>query len=198
MAHRDNGNPTSAQIEANPLAQYGLTQPLQTQKYRAQTIISFDPGVVCTGAAVNRNGVVTLCRLMPRMGKSDLFLRSVELRTQVETLWRQVQCFDNALVLIEYPQIYVSRIRRGETREDPKHLIDIALLCGVIVSVMSQSFDCRLIHPAEWKGQVDKDVMIDRIVAHLTPQERQLIPGGALAHNGIDAMGITLKACGRL
>ena len=188
----------SEQTSYNPLlALRQLKQPLQTRKYQKKNIIAIDPGVICTGVAKLFNSKVISVELHTRKIK-ELPERLAELRQQLNEYLFITEEREESIVLIEYPQIYTSRIRRGETRENPRHLLDIAAICGVVVAVMSQSYECVFVNPAEWKGQVNGDVMTGRILARLTETEKELVPQSRLAHNGIDAIGLGLWACGRL
>ncbi len=90
------------------------------------------------------------------------------------------------LVIIEHPRVYP-----GMSEKDPNDLLDVAavgsacaaLFGGVVQTVM----------PSEWKGNVQKDVMTERIRSKLTPYEIARVEGPKhLIHNALDAAGIGL------
>jgi hypothetical protein len=92
--------------------------------------------------------------------------------------------------VIECPQVYVHSRAKG----DPNDLIRLALMAGVIVGAIGQKNVVEY-RPAEWKGQVPKDVMTERIKRSLNKgeQSRVVLPRAmSLAHNVWDAVGIGL------
>jgi hypothetical protein len=92
-------------------------------------------------------------------------------------------------IVLERPQVYV----RSRAKGDPNDLITLALAAGAIAG----QFNVQVIEyrPAEWKGQVPKEIMIDRIRETLDADERaavELPNARSLAHNVWDAVGIGL------
>ena len=57
------------------------------------------------------------------------------------------------------------------------------------------STDTILVKPAEWKGQVPKKIMNERVLSKLSAQERAIVKDN---HNAIDAVGLGLHVLGRL
>lgn len=88
---------------------------------------------------------------------------------------------------IEKPQVYVQSKLKG----DPNDLIDLAIAVGKISTRFSEVVMYR---PAQWKGQVPKDIMTERIKLKLSNRELDLVdlPAKSLQHNVWDAIGIGL------
>jgi hypothetical protein len=99
------------------------------------------------------------------------------------------------LLAVEFPQVYQGSKAKG----DPRDLLTLAAIDGGILLSVSHR-EARRYFPREWKGQVDGDVMLDRILARLSPSEVGRIERcpESLRHNVIDAIGIGLFAAGRL
>lgn len=90
------------------------------------------------------------------------------------------------LTLIEHPRVYP-----GMPDVDLNDLLDVA---GVGASCALLFGNPRTVFPSEWKGNVKKDVMTERIRGKLDPLEFGRIEGGPkhLMHNALDAVGIGL------
>jgi hypothetical protein len=54
----------------------------------------------------------------------------------------------------------------------------------------------RALYPSEWKGQVPKDVMNERVLKRLSVKEHEALVSSD--HNTLDAVGIGLFHSGRL
>lgn len=80
-------------------------------------------------------------------------------------------------------------------KTDPNDLIALAYEAGRFYGC----FDCpvTLIKPAEWKGQVPKDITKKRILSLLDEAEINAIVKGGEMHNVFDAIGIGLFGLGR-
>lgn len=103
---------------------------------------------------------------------------------------------------VEWPRVYATRLRRGESKVDPNDLLALAgvdaAVAGIFGGVPVHSYA-----PSEWKGQMPKDVCQARIRSRLTPAEEHFAEAGAAAagpagHNVWDAVGIGLHHTGRL
>ena len=98
-------------------------------------------------------------------------------------------------IVIERPQVYIPRLMKG----DPNDLINLAMVVGALLATLHGPGETVL--PASWKGQVPKDIMVNRIKKRLAPEElaRAMLPKTKdLQHNVFDAIGIGLWAVGRL
>jgi hypothetical protein len=104
-------------------------------------------------------------------------------------------------LVIEKPQIY----RASKSKADPNDLITLAIQVGRYVErARHAGMTATLVTPAEWKGQVPKDVIVPRILAALNEGERAIATRVSLGiakgkvHNMVEAIGIGLHACGRM
>lgn len=97
------------------------------------------------------------------------------------------------LLAVEFPQVYAGAKAIG----DPRDLLTLAAIDGAITIQCGR--EVLRYFPREWKGQVDPDVLIERVKDRLDPAElaRVELPAAHLAHNVWDAVGIGLKAAGR-
>lgn len=96
-------------------------------------------------------------------------------------------------LIIEVPRIYPrSDQRKGD-------LNDLLELAGVVGAIATQWASVKFYYPAQWKGQVPKKIMTERIRKQLRPVELEnIISVGAKDHNTLDAVGIFLHSVGRL
>ena len=166
-------------------------------------IFAIDPGLRWCGFAVfNGNGHLVEARLIKSQETSargppawkamaDGVRARVEAVTQAER--DRFLCAIRAPVktlVIEVPRIYPhSRDQKGD-------LNDLLELAGV-VGAISQLFPVMShVYPADWKGQLPKKVMNERVLRTFTAAE-----GDSLIHhdhNTLDAVGIGLHHLGRL
>jgi hypothetical protein len=99
------------------------------------------------------------------------------------------------LVAVEVPQIYGPRQQKR-----PNDLIKVALLVGALGGLLPESLPIKEYRPSNWKGQVPKKIMVERIKAKLSAEERGrvLLPSAkSEEHNVYDAVGIGLHFCKR-
>jgi len=97
-------------------------------------------------------------------------------------------------MVIELPQVYVASRSKG----DPNDLIALASVVGALTHwFRGMTF---VYSPRAWKGTVDKKVMTERILKHLSEEERGRIQKApkSLLHNSIDACGLGLHHLKRL
>jgi hypothetical protein len=95
--------------------------------------------------------------------------------------------------VIEKPQVY----RRALSKGDPNDLITLAVQVGRYAERLEHGgARVDLVTPAEWKGQVPKDVHHQRIRKELTGRESDAVDlAGAPSrklHNVLDAVGLGL------
>jgi len=97
-------------------------------------------------------------------------------------------------LVIEIPQVYV----RARSKGDPNDLIMLAGLVGAFVYCFGNA--SKLYRPAEWKGQVTKEITEQRARKRLSPDELsriELPSAKGLHHNVWDAVGLGLHHLGR-
>jgi len=159
-------------------------------------LVSIDPGLRHCGVAFFDEGVLVKAFLVKneekhargpithlRMAEAvSKWLRSVGARTGYYTL------------VVEYPRIYPgSSQQKGD-------LNDIVELGGVVSALVAwlavEPENFRALYPSEWKGQVPKDVMNERVLKRLSVKEHEALVSSD--HNTLDAVGIGLFHNGRL
>lgn len=95
-------------------------------------------------------------------------------------------------VIVELPQVYV--VGKG----DPNDLIALAFAAGRITRRFS---DVDTVKPAQWKGQLPKEVHHRRVRACLESAELDAIENSGIArgklHNALDAVALGLWKLGR-
>ena len=102
------------------------------------------------------------------------------------------------LLVVEVPQVYDQQKQSGR-QED---LIQLALVAGAVLRgarpCVRKAIDVKA---ARWKGQVDKPIMIKRVMSKLSFEEHAavVLPSAkGLHHNVWDAIGIGLWRLGRI
>lgn len=98
-------------------------------------------------------------------------------------------------VIIEHPIVYPSSNNIG----DPNDLLDVVAVGAAVAAGFNAGY-IETVFPREWKGQVPKDVMTERISRAITAEERPRIEKcqASLMHNVLDAVGIGLHKLNRL
>ena len=119
----------------------------------------------------------------------------------VEDLPMGKRFFREADLAIELPQVYRSSHQAVDKHKvNPNDLIDLAAVVGAVTASFRRP--TRVYLPAEWKGQVPKEIVHERARARLSADELAVIERGAprasLAHNMWDAVSIFLKHSGRM
>lgn len=99
--------------------------------------------------------------------------------------------------VIELPRWY------PHDQKDVNDLIDLAVQVGEVKHFLEAArCEVELVWPRTWKGNVKKEIMTERILSRLTPDELALVPLRPRArtpdHNAVDAIGLGLWKLGRL
>ncbi len=97
-------------------------------------------------------------------------------------------------LVVEWPQIYARE--EGKSKGNPNLLTPLAGVCSALGALFSEVTVLTPVMPADWKRQMTKPVVIERVKARLSDAERHNIPP-RLAHDGYEAIGIGLWALGR-
>lgn len=102
---------------------------------------------------------------------------------------------------IELPQVY----ERGHQTErkrgtDPNDLIQLAAVVGTLCHVFESAAAQIVYLPAEWKGQVPKEIMHERARKRLSAEEMTRLPilAKSTLHNVLDAVSIGLVVLERM
>lgn len=161
----------------------------------SKLLVSIDPGIRATGVGVFEDKTLIASRYVYNSSSKGLGPQeSYTMARQIKT-WLQGAGYEFINVLaMEWPQVYP--VSKG----DPNDLLP---LCGVDAALVAllDAPGLSVIHylPMGWKGQLPKEVMCERIVQRLSPEERTLIHDvGHLTHNVIDSIGVGLHYLGRL
>lgn len=95
------------------------------------------------------------------------------------------QPYGQVNLVLEIPQVY-----EKASEKDKNDLIDLAGVQGAIVGGFPQGFVEWSPKPAEWKGQLPKEVSEKRVDSKLTAAEKALIdwPAESYRHNVYDAI----------
>lgn len=123
---------------------------------------------------------------------------AVELAQRAAGLIRAETGLEAHHVVYERMQVYAGQRQKG----DQNDLIELAEIGGGMAALLAST--STPLRPREWKGQVPKDVLEGRVRKRLSEQELALTEArleaypASLRHNGWDAVGIGLWACGRL
>lgn len=167
------------------------------------TLLAVDPGIRGCGAALFDGSRLVAAAYVKnpitsgnRANEAAAVGHAVALWVHETHYWRVID-----FVVVEWPQIYASRIRAGRTKEDPNDLLALAGVVSVVAAEVGNDTDAASYAPAEWKGQVPKEVMCARIVARLDEAERAIVEAvlpASKRHNAIDAVGLGLRHLGRL
>jgi len=104
---------------------------------------------------------------------------------------------EHTLIVVEYPEQY------SHTPAPRSSVQGLACTGGGIVSMLKRdSNKVEFVLPKTWKGQVPKDIMLNRIVAKLSDTEKQILESKnyikSKKHNVIDAIGLGLFKLNRL
>lgn len=209
------------------IAQPGITGD-STPKRTTYTRLCLDPGIRVAGAALYRNDRMIAASVIPNPVKVGNGVAACVAMAREIFTWachklytvphldsdRRGGTIDE--LCAEWPKIYATRIRRGETKEDPSYLLNLAGV-GAALGALLPAATLTHVEPDTWKGQVPADAFTARILGRLEPDEIEALAKGILAvdpvlltdridrllkhktaHNAIDAIGIGLYQLGRL
>lgn len=163
-------------------------------------LVSMDPGIRCCGVAVFKHDgtVPRLARalIVRNPVKSGDDLNAVRLMAKEVLATLRNETYYGYDFVSEWPQVY----RAVRSKGDPNDLMPLAGVVGFVASASWGSV--RRFLPAEWKGQMPKDVCEKRALSRLDAAEQVVLAACAvpasLRHNVIDAVAIGLHAAGRL
>jgi len=145
--------------------------------------LAIDPGKR-TGVALFDGDLLTFATTVTSTEKDHL-RRAVDVANRVVTT---TTLRHPLRVVFEWPQIYT------KLKGDGSDMLSLAAICGAIATNFRGS-EIVSYKPREWKGQMTKVVCAERIRSRLSATEAKWLEG--LPHDGVDAIGIGLKALGR-
>jgi hypothetical protein len=155
-------------------------------------IASIDPGINRSGLAIFRQDKLLYATYVTGAGKGNPLAERV--REMAFKLANQISAYTVNTIVTECPQIYPGKTAKGS---DPTNdLIPLAQI-GAWLSGYLPKLYWEQVYPREWKSQVEKKAMNERIIERLSAEERGQIQG-AIYHDTIDAIGIGLHYLNRL
>jgi len=144
------------------------------------TVITIDPGVKASGVA---------------LWSAEGTLIEGSYRTIQEVKLLLSELLKPSLLICEFPRIYP---KAAQHKGDLNDLLNLSAVVGYIEGLFC-CVEPRRIYPSEWKGQVPKVIMTERIKKALTPLELARVKSvGSKTHNVLDAVGIGLHHFERL
>ncbi len=157
-------------------------------------MITIDPNLRGCGVALWQNGLLVRAMYVKGPAKGRGYAVAEELAYHVELA---VKDFDISLIVCEYPRFYGSTHDKG----DPNDLIDVAVV-GAAVSTKLDSLCSHIEHvfPSDWKGNVKKQIMLERIWSKLSDAEKAVVQktNKSDTEDILDAVGIGLWKLNRL
>lgn len=151
--------------------------------------ITVDPGKD-TGIAVWKRGILDWAGLARGTWHEAARVATEKLRTRYDE-----ELLNDAEMLFEAPQFY------GTGGKKENDLVGLLLLSGALAGYLNlEPGSVSFVHVRDWKGQVPKNVMVNRIKKKLSRAEIARIDTVAktLQHNIYDAVGIGLHLHDRL
>lgn len=155
--------------------------------------IGIDPGARYFGAAIGRENKLVAATVF--RGHEDN-VGPVLIEQFALWVFRQVGTGSREFIG-ELPKVYSA----GQQKGDQNDLIRVAYSLGVVLSTGRAGVDSiQLVSPREWKGTVEGEAMITRILGRLSDEERKTIDVDRSAdkEHAVDAAGLILWKWGRL
>lgn len=152
-------------------------------------MVAVDPGIHWCGVSIWEKARLR-CALLVKHDSGEAGCHAaIPMAHAIRDVLTQVGLLPHTLV-VEMPQVYV----RERSKGDPNDLVDLAAVAGAVMYAVGAQ-DVVIYKPAEWKGQVPKDITHARALAKLNSLEQQTIltcrPAG-LMHNVLDAVALGL------
>lgn len=159
-------------------------------------MITIDPNLRGCGVAVWRGAVLEVAMYVAGPSTGRGYWVAEELASNVELAVKD-SIHDVRIIVCEYPRFYGSTHQKG----DPNDLIDVAVV-GAAVSTKLDSLCSHIesVFPSDWKGNVKKSIMLERIWSKLSEEEKAVVQktNKSDREDVLDAIGIGLHKLGRL
>jgi hypothetical protein len=164
------------------------------------TLVALDSGLREAGVSVFQDGELLhafLARNPERTarGPGAWLSMAEEVYARVERLFPDAAPHVQVLAM-EVPQVYTQDKAHGVNPDDLIQLVGVeGAIAGMLAPVKAVGFT-----PRQWKGQVPKEIHNKRILAALSPEEKEAIEEcpASLLHNVIDSIGVGLFYLGRM
>ncbi len=144
-------------------------------------IISIDPSINFCGYAIHKNKELINYGLLRSLTKhKDFIEKSIYMVDKIKDLITSIQSLKNNLIIVtEIPQYWGVA---GYMARESGAIYKLMFLCGMIVSLKK---NVVTLTPNDWKGQLPKDVVNNRLREIYTN-----INIAKINHNIVDAIGI--------
>lgn len=150
-------------------------------------ILSIDPGLNAVGVALWNLDASLMRAFLVRGNEFNIHMMLWQALVD-RRLWKAF-----TEIVVEIPQVYHVSCSKG----DPNDLVALAFVAGRLVQRVQNGQQSRVVkyRPAEWKGQVPKEIHQRRTEQRLHESEREQVEGSravSLMHNVWDAIGLGL------
>lgn len=150
--------------------------------------IGIDPGLQGTGWAVKKNSLVSNVVRCKDKTLSWVYRAHVIAKDTAEQVHAALPTGDKTMLIIEFPTHWTSD--KSVASQNSGALLKLSYLCGAIASEInareaSKEVETLCITPDRWKGQLPKDIVLNRLEAEYGYRFRD--------HEG-DAVGIVTSA----
>lgn len=169
-----------------------------------RVVLAIDPGLRGTGVALLEDGeVVAAGYARPPVVVGVVTGRAHQAAVAARAVAEWAAGRGVTEVVVEWPQTYARAIRGGTSKADPNDLLGLAGV-GAAIAALYAGLATTSYLPAEWKGQVPKEVMHRRVESRLRLSELAYVRAAVEAANARgkvdvwDAVGIGLHHVGRL
>jgi hypothetical protein len=161
-------------------------------------LITFDCGLAYVGGALfdaDTKKMLECFYIDTGVDARDEAEQTADLVLKIHEIFKPF--LDNAQIVVEYPEQY------SQTPAPRSSVQGLACTGGGIVCMLKRPTNSvHFVLPKVWKGQVPKDIMLERIVSKLSEDEKVLLESKKYAkykkHNVIDAIGVGLYKLERL
>jgi Holliday junction resolvasome RuvABC endonuclease subunit len=171
------------------------------ETWQVQTYAGFDPDLHAAGLAVIKHKVSSFGRR--ELVHIDLFsftshykLKGIDAaQDMIQVMWKHQKAFQSDHAIVEGQQAYY---RPDDSKSkivgQANDLLMLGLVSGAAAAIfLSQEAKLQILKPADWKGQIRKDVQQDRVLKFLA--EKAMVPERHTKHN-LDALCMALTGAG--
>lgn len=128
---------------------------------RKDRLITIDPSINTMGIAIwecSSKNLLVWCLVRPDKDMKDTeYSKSLSMLRQVK---KWIRAYAVNKMVLEVPEHWaVSGFQARETGSIAK----LCFVCGMLYSLSEELSECRLVTPREWKGQLPKDVVANRL-----------------------------------
>ncbi len=152
-------------------------------------ILSIDPSSRSAGWAIFKRKEYFLSGVI-KSNKKDFYKNSLYIADQLDGIFLAEGSGDNDIVLIEYPELFSSNT--GITAVRSGSLVKLSVTVGIIAGLLSwySYAEIKFIKPKEWKGQLSKEITLERILKKIDIKKK------IKTYDECDAIGMGLYYLG--